>query len=290
MIAPHNDGLTTESPRRWRSRGQLVDPADRHRHGGRRSPIRLDAAAPGHTSSSRCSRICSSDIKGPLEIEGGIGGAVHPLVKAVVLPGEANPPVFAIAPQPPEGESIDILNVFDDSSQEDKMGTLSGTQLTGFDLAAALHFDQTAFGESNDFAAGITYGKNGHDIEHRGVQPADGFGQRLAHHHEHAAHQRAAWRTDDRPRRRQRERAGAGARRPTPATIDGDRITVTGGGGPTSPLVIYGDTSQDASWYAGRPYDADMQRHARARARTRSRRTRSTACPRANPFDRRATT
>ena len=40
-------------------------------------------------------------------------------------------------------------------------------------------------------------------------------------------------------------------------SIDGDRITVTGGGGPTSPLVIYGDTSQDASWYAGRPYAAD---------------------------------
>ena len=42
-------------------------------------------------------------------------------------------------------------------------------------------------------------------------------------------------------------------------TIAGDRITVTGGGGPTSPLVIYGDTSQDASWYAGRPYDADVR-------------------------------
>ncbi|MCB1998992.1 MAG: hypothetical protein KDH91_00365, partial [Rhodoferax sp.] len=40
-------------------------------------------------------------------------------------------------------------------------------------------------------------------------------------------------------------------------TIDGDRITILGGGGPTSPLVVYGDTSQDAAWYAGRPYAAD---------------------------------
>ncbi|MBF6850175.1 hypothetical protein, partial [Acinetobacter baumannii] len=33
--------------------------------------------------------------------------------------------------------------------------------------------------------------------------------------------------------------------------IGGDTITVTGGGGPDSPLVVYGDTSQDGRWYAG---------------------------------------
>ena len=68
-------------------------------------------------------------------------------------------------------------------------------------------------------------------------------------------------------------------------TIEGDRILVDGGGGPTSPLVIYGDTSQDASWYAGRPYDADVTdtfvlgpNPAQATAFYR--------LPRANPFDR----
>ena len=40
--------------------------------------------------------------------------------------------------------------------------------------------------------------------------------------------------------------------------MGGDRIVVTGGasttsaGGPASPLVIYGDTSQDGTFYAGR--------------------------------------
>ena len=102
-----------------------------------------------------------SDIKGPLEIEGGTGGAVHPLIAGVVLPGETNPTVFPIAVQPPEGQSIDILNVFDDSSQEDKQGVLTGTQLTGLGLSAGLRFDQAALGENADFAAGITYGKDG---------------------------------------------------------------------------------------------------------------------------------
>jgi Ca2+-binding RTX toxin-like protein len=43
----------------------------------------------------------------------------------------------------------------------------------------------------------------------------------------------------------------------TPGTprIGGDRITVVVGGGPDSPLVIYGDTSQDGVWYSGHPGD-----------------------------------
>ena len=196
-----------------------------------------------------------SDIKGPLEIEGGTGGAVHPLIAGVVLPGETNAAVLPIAVQPPEGQSIDILNVFDDSSQEDKQGVLTGTQLTGFGLSAGLHFDQAALGENADFAAGITYGKDdksnievfnllmgsGNDslnidstlqttAAHGGLTTIHGGGNLAV----------------------QASVAGAYT-----GTIDGDSITVTGGGGPTSPLVIYGDTSQDASWYAGRPYDAD---------------------------------
>ncbi|HAG59058.1 MAG TPA: hypothetical protein DCL83_06945, partial [Arthrobacter bacterium] len=35
--------------------------------------------------------------------------------------------------------------------------------------------------------------------------------------------------------------------------LGGDTITVTGGGGPASPLVLYGDTSQDGVWYGGDP-------------------------------------
>ncbi|WP_201742286.1 hypothetical protein [Mangrovicoccus ximenensis] len=35
--------------------------------------------------------------------------------------------------------------------------------------------------------------------------------------------------------------------------VGGDHFVVTGGAGPDSPLVIYGDTSQDGVWYAGEP-------------------------------------
>ena len=37
--------------------------------------------------------------------------------------------------------------------------------------------------------------------------------------------------------------------------IGGDHITISGGAGPDSPLVVYGDTSQDGVWYSGHPYD-----------------------------------
>ncbi|HET9216448.1 MAG TPA: hypothetical protein VFR18_05690, partial [Terriglobia bacterium] len=37
--------------------------------------------------------------------------------------------------------------------------------------------------------------------------------------------------------------------------MGGDVITVTGGAGPDSPLVVYGDTSQDGVWYSGHPWD-----------------------------------
>jgi Ca2+-binding RTX toxin-like protein len=43
------------------------------------------------------------------------------------------------------------------------------------------------------------------------------------------------------------------------SSIAGDTLIASGAsGGPTSPLVIYGDTSQDAAWYAGRPQAADV--------------------------------
>src|SRR5439155_14663388 len=39
--------------------------------------------------------------------------------------------------------------------------------------------------------------------------------------------------------------------------IGGDHITVTGGGGSSSALAIFGDTSQDAFWYSGQAAVAD---------------------------------
>ncbi|MBC7133329.1 MAG: hypothetical protein H5U16_09525 [Roseovarius sp.] len=37
--------------------------------------------------------------------------------------------------------------------------------------------------------------------------------------------------------------------------VGGDHFIVTGGAGPDSPLVIYGDTSQDGIWHSGHSYD-----------------------------------
>jgi Ca2+-binding RTX toxin-like protein len=68
-------------------------------------------------------------------------------------------------------------------------------------------------------------------------------------------------------------------------TIAGDRITITGGGGPTSPLVVYGDTSQDAAWYAGQPYVADVNDTLLLGPNPAQPAT-FYRMPRANPFDR----
>ena len=60
-----------------------------------------------------------SGLRGPLAVEGGATGADRSLQNGIKLPGEADAPLFGIAPQPPEGQQIDVLNVFNDSSQED---------------------------------------------------------------------------------------------------------------------------------------------------------------------------
>ena len=99
-----------------------------------------------------------SELRGPLEIEGGVRGA-RSLTAAVILPGEQNRPLLDIGLQPPESQQIDVLNIYDDSSQQDKSGVLTATNLSGFGMAADLVFSgETAFGEPNVFAGGITYG------------------------------------------------------------------------------------------------------------------------------------
>ena len=92
-ITPHNDGLTTESPVTFTAANWWIP-----------QTVTVTAVAnppasalhPG-TRQFAVQPHLLSDIKGPLEIEGGLGSAVHPLVKAVVLPGETNAPVFPIA-------------------------------------------------------------------------------------------------------------------------------------------------------------------------------------------------
>ena len=261
-ITPLNDGLTTESSAgltfdetNWWipqvvtvSNVTITDPDSPLLHPGKKQ-----FAVQPHLL---------SDLKGPLEIEGGVGAQVHPLIEAVVLPAETNQPVFAIAPQPPEAESIDMVNVYDDSSQEDKHGALSGTQLTGSDMSTGLHFAQTAFGESGDFAGGITYGKAGSDgapdtsnIEVFNLLMGSGNDWLDIHSTLNTSAIHGGLTTVHGGGNMTVQPGVAGV---YTGTIAGDTIMVDDGGGPASPLVVYGDTSQDASWYAGRPYDADV--------------------------------
>ena len=95
-----------------------------------------------------------SSLRGPLEIEGGVVGP-RALLQAVILPGELNGPLLQIGVQPDKKGQIDTLNVFDDSSLEDKVGTLTGTHLSGLEMAGDLVFPNgTAFGEPAIFAGG----------------------------------------------------------------------------------------------------------------------------------------
>ncbi|MBD2412394.1 hypothetical protein FACHB389_10860 [Nostoc calcicola FACHB-389] len=201
-----------------------------------------------------------SNLRGPLEVIGGTTTVNRSLNPAVILPKELNAPLLGIGAQPPEEQQIDTLNIFDDSSQEDKTGVLTATNLSGFNMAGDLTFSgTTAFGEPNVFKGGITYGDpttgkstfeifnlllgSGNDnltIEstlsttatHGGITTVHGGGNRYL-----TNPTTGAFILD-----------GNGQK-----IVGGDKITVNGGGGSASPLVVYGDTSQDGIWYSGSP-------------------------------------
>ncbi len=107
-----------------------------------------------------------SKLRGPLAVEGGVVGnrALKPGVK---LPGETDGPLFNIAAQAPESTQIDVLNIFNDSSQADGFGTLTQTTLSGFGMAKELNFleldpsldpSDVLFGESPIVPGGISFG------------------------------------------------------------------------------------------------------------------------------------
>jgi len=204
-ITPVNDGLTDGiAVHAALHFDKLVEGADGQRDGRGRAGG-LAAAASGHETIRRAAHLLTS-LHGPFEIDGGLGTDPHPLVNAVLMPAETNAPVFKIATPPPESTQIDVLNVYDDSSQEDKIGTLTGAQLTGFGMAVDLTFAHTAFGENNFIPGGITYRHGQSDgttlQQHRGLQPADGPGQRSSGHHQHVAYDGRAGRPHGDPGRR----------------------------------------------------------------------------------------
>jgi hypothetical protein len=106
-----------------------------------------------------------SKLQGPLAVEGGVTGADRSLKLGLKLPGEADGPLFAIGPQPPESKQIDVLNIYNDGSQQDRTGTMSSTSIQGLGLAKDLDFGPTyssgnpqTFGEPAVFPGGISFG------------------------------------------------------------------------------------------------------------------------------------
>ena len=289
-----------------------------------------------------------SGLRGPLAVEGGPTAANRGLKPAVLLPGEGNAPPFAIAPQPPEAQQVDVLNVFADSSQEDLVGTLTATTLSGLNMSGPLDFTPLLpvggtmpFGEPSVFPGGISYGTivfdpatkkflptgstttievlnvllgEGNDrltisgtmvpgadhnpdgtlgsvAVHGGITTVHGGGNaRLEVRGTFTVSGDTITRTDGvswasagfavgqqvtvngvlkgtvtalsgaaltlsgSPGAIAADSTVAVRDPKTLATrIGGDTITITGGAGPGSPLVVYGDTSQDGLWYSGDP-------------------------------------
>ena len=104
-------------------------------------------------------------LLGPVAVEGGVTGADRSLQLGLKLPGEEDGPLFKIGTQPPESKQIDVLNVFNDGSVQNRTGTLTSTHLTGLGLPGDLDFgpnfstgNAQTFGESVIFPGGIGFG------------------------------------------------------------------------------------------------------------------------------------
>ena len=108
-----------------------------------------------------------SKLRGPLAVEGGPTGADRSLTNGVKLPGEKDDHLFVIGAQAPESQQIDVLNIFNDSSQADGVGTMTETTLRGFGMAEDLDFGVITgptFGEGESggnivVPGGISFGK-----------------------------------------------------------------------------------------------------------------------------------
>ena len=102
-----------------------------------------------------------SAIQGPVSVEGGGTGADRSLRSAVKLPGEKDGPSFSIAAQASEGRQIDVLNIFNDSSQQNSSGVLTSTNLSGFGMGGDLVFaSSNPFGDPMAYPGGISFGSS----------------------------------------------------------------------------------------------------------------------------------
>ena len=157
-------------------------------------------------------------IRGPLTIEGSKGGRPdRALVRAVILPTEADSGPHSLnLPPVDEANSIDRLNVLNDGSTVNDVGTLTGTTLTGLGSTGGIAYLAL---EILDILLGI-----GNDtFTVNGTMTPDGVQGGITVIHGGAGSDTIAV----------RPAAGSGS---TTVTL-------------ASPLVIYGDTSQDGSEY-----------------------------------------
>jgi len=195
-----------------------------------------------------------SKLRGPLEVIGDSGPA-RTLAAAVILPGEHNvaPDVVSGGPGLDETKYIDTLNIFDDSSQQDQHALLTDTNLSGLGMSDRdLDFRQygTVGNEPLFYRAGITFGDSA-----TGISTVEVFNLLLGQGndtvdvtgtlHTNADHGGIT------------TLHGGGNTMLDTGVMGGDTFNVTGTAattaGPDSPLVIYGDTSQDGKWYSGTP-------------------------------------
>ena len=98
-----------------------------------------------------------SKLRGPVEVEGGVTGADRTLEPAAKLPGEKDGYAFVVAPQPPESQQVDTLNIFGDGSLQNLDGKMDATGIRGLGMADGLNFGLggTVFGETGTFKDGI---------------------------------------------------------------------------------------------------------------------------------------
>ncbi|RJR48541.1 MAG: calcium-binding protein, partial [Desulfobacteraceae bacterium] len=200
----------------------------------------------------------TADIRGPLIIEGSvIPGRDRSLTPAVMLPTETDGPLPMLSIEVDETRQTDTLNVFNDGSVSNDVGVLrSPVEMGG--LKAVYEDDSivsTEFGnisglnmggefsldfgtqEEEDvrlFDGGVTY----HGVEVVDILLGQGNDSFTVEHT-----------VKDTITVVQGGGNGAVPIVTSEGDILGDYLKVTGGGGPDSPLIILGDTTQDGRFY-----------------------------------------
>ena len=197
-----------------------------------------------------------TNIAGPLTIIGGVAEQ-RSLVNAVILPGEKNDRLPQVEFVTSDADGVDVLNVFDDTSGENKVGEITDTRIVGFGMSPDLTIFDPFTGRTQTYQGGITYGELDADgnatVEVLNLFLGQGDDQVTVSGSvgsvapvDSAIHSGITV-------------LHGGGNTLTNGVRGGDVFTVTGGGGDIAPLVIYGDTSQDALHYSGIPEQTDDQ-------------------------------